>query len=75
MSLYDDPATYAVRTLPSALRKLGPVHMAVDTESDLRRLATIIEAHPDIDLPSECAVAFMESMYSAPTASFHPVTE
>lgn len=64
-AFYVEPRRYAVEALPTALRGLGRVPMAVDTEEDLRRLATLIEAQPAIDFPAQRAVALATAMPEA----------
>jgi spore coat polysaccharide biosynthesis protein SpsF (cytidylyltransferase family) len=63
---YGSGSAYAVEEIPSALRALPRVSLAVDDGADLARLARLIEARPEIDLCERIAIAELVSAAAEP---------
>lgn len=59
---YGDQSAYAVAEIPSPLRALPRVSLAVDDETDRVRIGRLIESRPQIDL---CERVAIEELLSA----------
>jgi spore coat polysaccharide biosynthesis protein SpsF len=55
-AFYGSGCAYAVEEIPSALRALPRVSLAVDDEADRVRLGRLIESRPEIDLCERIAI-------------------
>lgn len=62
---YQKPDSFRIHALPTDLRELGSVHLAVDSEQDRQLIGSILVQHPELDLAEHEAAKCWRRLHTA----------
>jgi spore coat polysaccharide biosynthesis protein SpsF len=56
---HDNPERFEVVSLQTRMRDFAGLHFSIDHEDDAQRIGSVLEAHPEVDLPVDLAASVL----------------